>query len=83
MRQKLKVKAYSFCEVVEFHQTFECGGDDGATASQSLHRRTNETIFGWSQTYHLSWDVSIVFGTCCHGNMTLTRKGLTLKQVWS
>ena len=39
VRVRQKLKAYSFREVVEFHQTFECGGDDGATASQSLHMR--------------------------------------------
>ena len=39
MRQKWKVKAYSFREVVELHQTLECGCDDGATAGQTLHTR--------------------------------------------
>ena len=39
VRQKSKVKAYSLREVVELHQTLECGCDDGATAGQTLHMR--------------------------------------------
>ena len=42
MRENLKVKAYSFREVVELHQALECGGDDGATASQTLHTRRGD-----------------------------------------